>query len=98
MDEETVNWTNAPTAETTLLAELGTVSPNTWYEVDLTSHITADGTYSLRVSNSTGGADYSSKEGSNDPKLFVALAGATPQSCSGTATATPTPGATNTLT
>jgi len=96
--EETVTWSNAPTAGTTMLAELGAVSPNTWYEVEFTSHITADGTYSLRVSNSTGGADYTSKEGANDPKLLVAVAGATPQSCSGTATATPTSGATNTPT
>jgi acid phosphatase type 7 len=96
--EETVTWNNAPTADTGVLASLGSVSPNTWVEVNLTAHITADGTYSLRVSASTGGADYSSKEGTNDPKLLVAVAGATPQSCSGTATATPTPGATNTLT
>ena len=96
--EETVTWGNAPTAETTLLAQLGAVSINTWYEIDVTSLVTSDGTYSLRVSDSTGGADYSSKEGTNDPKLLVAVAGATPQSCSGTATATPTPGATNTLT
>jgi RHS repeat-associated protein len=96
--EETVTWGNAPTAETTLLAQLGAVSINTWYEIDVTSLVTSDGTYSLRVSDSTGGADYSSKEGTNDPKLLVALAGATPQTCSGTATATPTPGATNTPT
>jgi hypothetical protein len=72
--------------------------------VDLTSHVTADGAYSLRVSDSVGGADYSSKEGSNTPKLLVALGGATPQSCApsatATATATPsqTPGATATPT
>jgi RHS repeat-associated protein len=96
--EETVTWSNAPTADIQDLATLLDVDPNTWYEVNLTSHITADGTYSLRVSNSTGGADYSSKEGSNDPKLLVAVAGATPQSCPGAATATPTSGATNTPT
>jgi len=77
---------------------LGQVSPNTWYEVNLISLITGDGTYSLRVSDSVGGADYSSKESTNAPKLLVAVAGATPQSCSGTATATPTSGATNTPT
>nr|MDQ3004853.1 DNRLRE domain-containing protein [Chloroflexota bacterium] len=94
--EETVTWSNAPTAGTTILAELGAVSPSTWYEVNLTSHITGDGTYSLRISDSSGGADYSSKEGTNDPKLLVATGGATPQSCSSSATATatntPTPG------
>ena len=90
--EETVTWNNAPAADTTLLGSLGQVSANTWYEVNLTSLITGDGTYSLRISDSTGGADYSSKEGTNAPKLLVALAGATPQACSATATATPTPG------
>jgi RHS repeat-associated protein len=80
------------------LGSLGDVNPNTWYEVNLTSLITADGTYSLRISDSVGGADYSSKEGSNAPKLLIALGGATPQSCAPTATATPTPGATSTPT
>jgi hypothetical protein len=91
-----VTWNNAPTADTGVLASLGSVSPSTWYEVNLTSHVTGDGTYSLRISDSQGGADYSSKEGANAPKLLVAVGGATPQSCSGTAT--PTPGATNTPT
>jgi RHS repeat-associated protein len=96
--EETVTWNNAPAADTTLLGSLGDVNPNTWYEVNLTSLITADGTYSLRVSDSVGGADYSSKDGANAPKLLVALNGTTPQSCAPSATSTPTPGATNTPT
>jgi len=65
--EETITWTNAPTADTQVLASLGQVSINTWYEVNLTSLITGDGTYSLRISDSVGGADYSSKEGTNAP-------------------------------
>ena len=56
--EETVTWNNAPAADTTLLGSLGQVSANTWYEVNLTSLITGDGTYSLRISDSVGGADY----------------------------------------
>ncbi|MDQ3004943.1 MAG: DNRLRE domain-containing protein [Chloroflexota bacterium] len=63
--EETVTWNNAPTADTQVLASLGSVSANTWYEVNLTSHITGDGTYSLRISDSQGGADYSSKASYN---------------------------------
>jgi hypothetical protein len=35
-----------------MLAELGTVSPNTWVEVNLTAHVTGDGTYSFRISDS----------------------------------------------
>ena len=66
--EETITWNNAPAAETTLLAQLGAVSPNTWYEVDVASLVTGDGTYSVRISDSSGGADYSSKEGANPPQ------------------------------
>ena len=69
----------------------------TW-KVNLTSHITGDGNYSLRVSDLTGGADYSSKEGTHARKLLIAVACATPQACAPVATATPTPGATNTPT
>jgi RHS repeat-associated protein len=85
-----VTWNTAPTAETTLLASLGSVSPNIWYEVDVTSLITGDGTYSLHVSDSVGGADYSSKEGANDPELVLTLGG-TPVATN-TPTLTPTPG------
>jgi hypothetical protein len=72
--EETLTWNNAPVALTTPLASLGAVSASNWYEVDLTALITGDGTYSLRVtSTSTGGADYSSKEGANPPQLVITV-------------------------
>ncbi|MHB0967998.1 MAG: CBM96 family carbohydrate-binding protein, partial [Bellilinea sp.] len=59
--EETVTWNNAPAHDNTLVASLGAVTTGTWYAVDLTSLITTDGIYSLRVSStSTNGADYSS--------------------------------------
>ena len=74
--EETVTWNNAPAASTNLLASLGAVSIGNWYEVDLTSLITGEGTYSLRItSTSSDGADYSSKEGTNPPQLVITLAG-----------------------
>ncbi|HWR64711.1 MAG TPA: DNRLRE domain-containing protein, partial [Bellilinea sp.] len=73
--EETVNWNNVPAADATEIAALGAVAIGNWYSVDLTSLITADGTYSLRVmSTSTNGADYSSKEGANPPVLEVVVA------------------------
>jgi len=72
--EETITWNNAPVAQTNLLASLGSVSANNWYEVDITSLITGDGTYSLRItSTSSDGADYSSKEGANPPQLVITL-------------------------
>jgi RHS repeat-associated protein/CSLREA domain-containing protein len=100
--EGTVTWNNAPTADTTLLASLGAVSANTWYEVDVTSFVTGDGTYSVRVSStSSNGADYSSKEAAtNRPQLVITLgATATPTRTptpTTTLTSSPTPVATNT--
>jgi RHS repeat-associated protein len=85
--EETVTWNTAPAAGTPLIDTLGTVSPGNWYEVDVTSLITEDGTYSLRVSStSTNGADFSSKEGANPPQLIITVSGVSP-----TPTHTPSP-------
>ncbi|HEX2996343.1 MAG TPA: DNRLRE domain-containing protein [Anaerolineales bacterium] len=86
----TVTWNNAPAA-TTLLGSLGSVSANNWYEVNVTSLITGNGTYSLRVSSvSSNGVDYSSKEGANPPQLVIQT--------QPVSTATFTPPATNTKT
>jgi hypothetical protein len=74
--EQTVTWNTAPVADTTPIASLGAVTANTWYEVDLTSLVTGDGTYSLRVtSTSTNGADYTSKEGAagSRPQLVITV-------------------------
>jgi calcineurin-like phosphoesterase family protein len=93
--EGTVTWDNAPAADTTLLGALGNVSANTWYEVDLTSAITAAGTYSLKIlSTSSNGADYSSKEGLNAPQLVIQ----TQNTATLTATMTPTSMPTSTST
>jgi len=71
-EEGTVTWDTAPAADTTLLASLGSVSTDTWYEVDLSSLITGEGTYSLMISSTApNGADYASKEGANSPQLVV---------------------------
>ena len=72
--ESSATWNNAPAADTATLTSLGAVSVGSWYEVDLSSLITGDGTYSLRVtSTSSNGADYSSKEGANAPQLVVTV-------------------------
>jgi hypothetical protein len=72
--EETVTWNSAPAALTNLLGSIGSVSIGNWYEVDLTSLISGDGTYSLRISStSSDGADYSSKEGANPPQLIITV-------------------------
>jgi hypothetical protein len=72
--EQTVNWNNAPSFDAATLASLGGVTSGSWYEVDVSSLITGDGTYSLgTTSPSTNGADYSSKEGANPPQLVITL-------------------------
>ena len=72
--ETTITWNNAPAPDAQPLATLGSVSSGIWYEIDLTSLITGDGTYTLRVtSSSTNGADYSSKEGGVAPELVITI-------------------------
>jgi hypothetical protein len=59
-----------------VLASLGPVNPNTWYELDVTSLVTGDGTYSINASStSSDGAYYNSKEGTAGfiPQLVVNL-------------------------
>jgi hypothetical protein len=70
--EATVNWNNAPAADATSLATLGAVAAGSWYEVDVTSLVSGDGTFSLKLSStSADGAYYSSKEGTNAPQLVI---------------------------
>ena len=75
-DENTVTWNNAPTGDGISLGSLGNVSPNNWYELDVTPLVSGDGAVSIRISSSSeNGADYASKENSNGnaPELVVTL-------------------------
>jgi chitodextrinase len=74
--ETAVTWNTAPAVAGNALASLGAVSPNIWYEVNLTSLVMGDGTYSIRVtSSSTNGADYTSRQGTATfrPQLVVTV-------------------------
>ena len=74
--ETTVTWNTAPAIVGTPIAFLGTVVPGNTYEVNLSSLVRADGTYSLRItSTSSNGADYTSREGAAAvrPQLVVTL-------------------------
>lgn len=71
--ETTVIWDTAPAAGATF-ASLGAVVVGTTYEIDLSSVIVGDGTYTLRITSpSSDGADYVSKEGAiaSRPQLVV---------------------------
>jgi hypothetical protein len=109
-NEGTVNWNNAPTAALSSIATLGKVVASTWYEVDVTSLVAGDGTFSLKaLSISTDGAYYSSKEGTTGfaPQLVITTSAsmstvpASPTNLStltSTKTSIPTAGQTNTFT
>ena len=73
--ENTVTWDNAPPEDSDVIASLGPVVRLTWVEVDLSSLITEDGVYSLRVmSSSKDGADYRSKEKAGlEPELVITV-------------------------
>ena len=72
--ERVVNWNTAPAVSTTPIATLGRVTVGLTYDVDVTSQITGDGTYSFEAtSTSTDGAYYSTKEGAGAPNLIVTL-------------------------
>jgi PKD repeat protein len=75
--ESTVTWNTAPAADATPIASLGAVRAGQWYEVDVTSLVTGDGSYSIRVTApSDDGAIYNSKEAStNRPELVVVTDG-----------------------
>jgi len=52
------------------------VATNTWYEVDMSSLVRTDGTYSLQITaTNSNGADYTSKEGAVTfrPQLVLTL-------------------------
>ena len=74
--ENTVTWATAPVAGTSY-GTLGAVKVGFWYEIDLKTLVTANGTYTLRIKNtSTNGADYATKEGAAGiaPQLVVTTA------------------------
>ncbi len=93
--EGTATWNSAPTVDLNILASLGGVTANNWYEVDVTSVVTGDGTFSFEgISSSGDGAYYSSKEGTVGfaPQLVVTTSGSFPTSTQNVGpTTTPTP-------
>jgi len=97
--EGSVNWNTAPAADAGILASLGKVSANTWYEVDVTSLVNGDGTFSLKMnSTNADGAYYSTKEGAASfvPQLVITTGSGTQTTTPSSPTFTPTPNSTPT--
>jgi hypothetical protein len=93
--ERTVTWQAAPVADAGTVATLGAVSANTWHEIDLTSFVTGDGSFSLRVtSSSANNAVFSSRETAAAPQLVLTLNSTSDTSPPLVAITSPTDGAT----
>ncbi|MEV0676345.1 DNRLRE domain-containing protein [Actinosynnema sp. NPDC050436] len=71
--ETGLTWNNQPAIDGPALGSLGAVSRNTWYEVDVTPHVTGNGTFGFGVTSSgSDGADYDSREtGATAPQLVI---------------------------
>ena len=71
--EATITWTTAPLISGQSVGHLSASTPGVWVEVDLTSTITGNGTYSFALTSaSSNSAIYSSREGGNAPTLTIA--------------------------
>ena len=74
--EHEVTWNTAPMHDPETIAQIGQVPLNGWIEVDLTSLVTADGEYGLRITSALGdGVGYASREhlSGRFPELVVTL-------------------------
>jgi PKD repeat protein len=70
--ENTVVWDNKPAISGTPVATVGAMTAGTWIEIDLTSAITGNGTYSFEaVSTSTNTGAFSTSQGTNPPQVVV---------------------------
>jgi hypothetical protein len=71
--ETTVTWDQQPALLGGVLSSAGSVALNAWAELDVTSAITGNGTFSFAMmSSSTNSAIYNSSEaGSNGPELVI---------------------------
>lgn len=73
--ENTATWNNAP-AVVSRVATMPTASSGQWVEADVSSLISSNGTYSLRMqSTSTNGMDFGSREATNKPQLIITVQG-----------------------
>ncbi|MDI1460617.1 DNRLRE domain-containing protein [Catellatospora sp. KI3] len=77
--ETGTTWNNQPALDGATLGTLGSVSANSWYEVDVTALVTGNGTFSIGASStSSDGAYWDSRESGADSPQLVVTTGTTP--------------------
>ena len=70
--ESTVIWGNKPAISGSPVASVGAVTVGTWVEVNLTTAITGNGTYSFEATTtSTNTAAFATSQGTNPPQVVV---------------------------
>ncbi len=71
-NENSVTWNTMPAITGSPVASVGATTTGTWVDIDLTSAITGNGTYSfMATSTSTNTAQFSSTQGTNAPQVVV---------------------------
>ncbi|GGN58357.1 hypothetical protein GCM10011579_021590 [Streptomyces albiflavescens] len=77
--ETGTTWNNKPAIDGATLGTLGSVVPDGWYEIDVTSLVTGNGTFSVgATSPNNDGAYYDSRESGADAPQLVITTGTTP--------------------
>jgi PKD repeat protein len=70
--EDTLNWNNAPQPSGSVVADVGPVSSGNWIEVDLTTAVTGNGSYSfIMTTTSTSSFRYASRESATPPVVVI---------------------------
>ena len=78
-DEATLTFANAPGVGSTVLDSAAMVHPDTWVEFDVSDVVKGDGSWRFGLSSSSlNSVSYSSREGSDPPRLVVFTAPAVP--------------------
>lgn len=73
--ERTVTWNNAPAVSVTM-ATIGAVAEDAWTDVDITTFINSDGTYSFRLNTPVDDKrtyDYRSREEGSSSAPYIML-------------------------
>jgi calcineurin-like phosphoesterase family protein len=90
--ETGITWTTRPGRLSGALDNKGSISTNTWVEYDVTSQVKGNGTFSfVLAADSSDGATFSSRQGSQPPQLVLTLTDSLTTTPSPTATDISTP-------
>jgi chitodextrinase len=70
--EPSITWANKPALAGSGVGKVTSIATSTWAAFDVTSIVTGNGTFDLVLAGtSTDGADFSSREATNEPQLVV---------------------------